>query len=109
MVWSLAAAGVLLGTYFYPVGGEIWTTRQVMGVAMVRGERRVELAEQTRLDVAVGEALTAARIDRFRRFNPGARCSPADLELQTSKDWVRVRLRCTAGLLFDYIPREAWQ
>lgn len=38
LVVSVAVAVVLSGTYLYPIGGSIWTARQVTGMAMARGE-----------------------------------------------------------------------
>lgn len=112
IVLLAAAACVLAGMYLYPVGGRIWTAAQVSGVAMIRDGRRVELAEPAALSHTAREAVLAARLDRFRRLIPALRsgaCVPLNLALRTGGEWVDVPLRCTSGLLFDYIARDAWR
>ena len=74
--------------------------------------RRVELAEPAALSHAAREAVLAARLDRFRRLIPALRsgaCVPLNVALRTGGEWVDVPLRCTSGLLFDYIARDAWR
>lgn len=112
LILVAALACVLAGAYLYPVGGRIWTADQVSGVTMVHGGRRVELAEPAAVPHAARDALAAARLDRFHRLIPGLPnwpCVPVDLSLRTGDVWVNVPLRCTSGLLFDYISPDAWR
>jgi len=37
------------------------------------------------------------------------RCVPLDLALRTGTEWVDVPLKCTDGLTFDDIGRDAWR
>lgn len=106
---AIGAVGLLAVVYFFPVGGSIWTVRQVTGVAQVSGEIRVELQDRGLLELAARDALTEARTTRFRRWIPWQNCHPFSLEFQTSGRWVSVRVPCSSGLQFDYIPREAWR
>ncbi len=106
------ALALLGGVYMYPVGGRIWSAAQVSGVALVRDGRREELTDAAALPHAVQDALTAARLDRFRRLAPargGRPCVPQDIALRVGGEWVDVQLRCSDGLLFDHIAREAWR
>lgn len=112
VVFVAALACVLGGVYLYPVGGRIWTAAQVSGIALASGEGRTELADPAALPHAARDAVLAARLDRFRRAVPGiggGPCVPLDLALRTGDVWVEVPLRCTDGLMFDYIARDAWR
>ncbi|WP_374712787.1 hypothetical protein [Symbiobacterium terraclitae] len=112
LVLFAALACALAGAYLYPVGGRIWAAAQVSSVAMLHDGQRAELAEPGLVPLAARDALAAARLDRFRRLIPGIpaqRCAPLALALRKGSEWIDVRLRCTSGLLFDYIPREHWR
>ncbi len=78
----------------------------------MREGRRAELADPAALPHAVRDALLDARLDRFRRFVPALRggpCVALDLALRTGTEWVDVPLKCTDGLTFDDIHRDAWR
>lgn len=93
----------------YPVGGSIWSDNQVSGLAMVQGGHRVELQNPNMLAAAARDALFEARVSRLRRWLPGKRCRPLELQFLAGGRWVVVPVPCASGLLFDFIPREAWR
>jgi len=112
LVLLAALACGLAGAWMYPVGGRIWTADQVSAVAAIHGDLRMELADPDLVQHAARDALAAARADRLRRIIPDAAdrtCVPLALALRTGDVWVDLRLRCSSGLLFDSIPREAWR
>lgn len=112
ILFLAALAAVLGGVWLYPVGGRIWTAAQVSGLALVREGRRAELSNPAALPHAAQESLLAARLDRFRRLAPALRggpCVPLDLALRKGNVWVNVSLKCTDGLTFDDIDRDAWR
>ena len=102
----LVLVGLLVMLYLFPVGGRIWSERSVSAVALVAGGRRLETSNPH----AIEDGLMAARMDRiWRVVRPNFPCRPATIEFQQGDGWVRTDLRCTNGLLFDYLPWHMWE
>lgn len=99
-------AVVAIAVLLYPVGGVVWSAGQVDRLALVDGERRSETGSQ----VAIKEALTGVRADRFRRMLSavtGGKCHPRYLEFLTDSGWISTPVQCPSGFFLDFVPPPA--
>lgn len=109
LIILLITAALAAGALLYPVGGSIFSAKDVTGIAIGAGPQRRVLQDPRRLEEAIQSGLDSAKADRLRRWLPGQDCKARDLSFQTPQGWVDVHLYCSSGFLFDTIPPGAWR